>query len=61
MYPLTDAGIRDLDSNKDLIRFRSSKLTMVLKDSFIGNTKTIMFANISPVQSSCEQTLNTLR
>ena len=34
---------------------------MVLKDSFIGNTKTIMFANISPVQSSCEQSLNTLR
>lgn len=55
------SGIRDLDSNKDLIRFRSSKLTMVLKDSFIGNTKTIMFANISPIQASCEQSLNTLR
>lgn len=58
---LLRSGIRDLDSGKDLVRFRSSKLTMVLKDSFVGNTKTIMFANISPVQSSCEQTMNTLR
>lgn len=41
--------------------FRGSKLTLVLRDSFIGNCLTLMIANISPCLSCSEHTLNTLR
>ena len=41
--------------------FRGSKLTQVLKDSFVGNSKTTMIANISPASNCSEHTLNTLR
>lgn len=53
--------IRALDQDKKHTPFRGSKLTQVLKDSFIGNSKTTMIANISPASTSCEHTLNTLR
>ncbi|KAF3821311.1 hypothetical protein GH733_011464 [Mirounga leonina] len=40
---------------------RQSKLTQVLRDSFIGDAKTCMIANISPSHVATEHTLNTLR
>ncbi len=53
--------IRALDQDKKHTPFRGSKLTQVLKDSFVGNSKTTMIANISPASNCCEHTLNTLR
>lgn len=53
--------IRALDSSKSHVPFRGSKLTLVLKDSFIGNCHTIMIGNISPGIGCSEHTLNTLR
>ncbi|EGD78056.1 hypothetical protein PTSG_12813 [Salpingoeca rosetta] len=42
--------------------FRASKLTQVLRDSFISpRARTCMIAMISPGRKSCEHTLNTLR
>lgn len=44
------------------VPFRGSKLTQVLKQSFVGkNCRSVMIACISPSMSNCEQTLNTLR
>lgn len=53
--------IRALDQDKRHVPFRGSKLTMVLKDSFIGDCKTVMIGNISPSTVNCEYSLNTLR
>lgn len=53
--------IRALDLEKKHLPFRGSKLTQVLKDSFTGNSKTTMIANVSPASSCCEHSLNTLR
>ncbi|XP_018009242.1 kinesin-like protein KIF2A isoform X4 [Hyalella azteca] len=54
--------IRALGKRGAHLPFRASKLTQVLRDSFIGEkSKTCMIAMISPGLSSCEHTLNTLR
>ncbi|KAG1180199.1 hypothetical protein G6F70_000370 [Rhizopus microsporus] len=53
--------IRALDQDQKHASFRGSKLTMVLRDSFIGNSKTCMIATISPNSSNSDHTLNTLR
>lgn len=54
--------IRALGKQNAHLPFRVSKLTQVLRDSFIGEkSRTCMIAMISPGLSSCEHTLNTLR
>lgn len=53
--------IRALDQDKKHTPFRGSKLTLVLRDSFVGNCKTLMIANISPALGCSEHSLNTLR
>jgi len=54
--------IRALDQQQDHTPFRGSKLTQVLKDSFVGaNCRTVMIANVSPSGCAVEHSLNTLR
>ncbi|XP_065184216.1 kinesin-like protein KIF2A isoform X2 [Sycon ciliatum] len=54
--------IRALGRKGAHLPFRASKLTLVLKDSFMGDrSRTCMIAMVSPGQNSCEHTLNTLR
>ncbi|PVV02760.1 hypothetical protein BB560_002775 [Smittium megazygosporum] len=53
--------IRSLDMGKSHKPFRQSKLTLILRDSFIGNSMCCMIATIAPNTSNCENTLNTLR
>ena len=55
--------IRALDSKSGHVPFRASKLTMVLRDSFISNqlSKIVMIACINPGSQSADHTINTLR
>ncbi len=53
--------IRALDQKSRHVPFRGSKLTEVLRDSFVGNSRTVMIGAVSPASGNCEHTLNTLR
>lgn len=43
------------------VHYRDSKLTFLLRDSFGGNAKTLLIANITSSYSSLQETLSTLR
>lgn len=55
--------VRALDNGSPHVPFRASKLTMVLRDSFLNQTssKIVMVACINPGSSSADHTINTLR
>ncbi|KAI4371399.1 hypothetical protein MLD38_019640 [Melastoma candidum] len=46
--------IRALDNDQFHIPFRGSKLTEVLRNSFVGNSRTVMISCISSNAGSCE-------
>src|SRR5690606_38116597 len=47
--------------NKDVVPYRDSVLTWLLKDSLGGNSMTAMIAAISPADINWDETLSTLR
>lgn len=55
--------IRALDTKSNHIPFRASKLTMVLRDSFINVavSKIVMIACLNPGSASSDHTVNTMR
>lgn len=53
--------IQSLAENASHVPYRNSKLTMLLRDSLGGDSKTLMFANICPSQQNLQESVNTLR
>jgi len=45
---------------KNHIRYRDNKLTHLMKDSLGGNSKTLMFVNISPVDYNSQESMFSL-
>ncbi|MCQ2818684.1 MAG: hypothetical protein MJ252_15565 [archaeon] len=52
--------INALADNRNFVSWRDSKLTRILKDSLIGNSRMVMLSTISPSIFSITETINTL-
>ena len=55
------ASLSNGNIQKSHIPYRDNKLTHLMKDSLGGNSKTLMFVNISPADYNVQETQNTLQ
>jgi hypothetical protein len=60
-HHLTGAPPKRTEQMEDFIPFRESVLTWILRDSLVGNSKTVMLAALSPAGANYQETLSTLR
>ena len=55
LFPM---GLVRARKGEDFVPFRNSKLTLILKDSLSGNSRTAMIAALSPAMSNHDELLS---
>ncbi len=60
MHYVFIVSLKSLGKKNSHVPYRNSKLTFLLQDSLGGNSKVLMFANISPAQYNVGESICSL-